>query len=345
MKQPHLFLYGLALCGLIAVAAPPGAQAQVQAPALEQASAAYASADFDTAIGLYARLLEDGTVDKQVRKEALRGLSRAYVAKRMEEEAREVLAELIELEPPIIELDPHSESPPLMNLYYDVRTDLSGNYEVERADPTARTLAVMDFTNNSFFEKERFDAMETGFAALLIQQLTGATDLKVIERERIQWLLSELDLQQDAGRVDQATAVQMGKIMGAHVMLFGSFIVADKRQVVLSARLVDVETSQVLMAEQVQGKMDDFLKLTQDLSRQLAQAVNVDLEEPSEGTSGLRGTSSLEAMIAFSEGLALQEQGDWAGAHERFSAALAHDAEYTRARLKVNSLQPLLANR
>lgn len=348
MKQHPLRRYGFVLLTLAALAAAPAyGQAPGGAVTLERASAAYAAADFDTAIDLYSRLADDDSQDREVQKEALRGLSRSFTAKRMEDEARTALVHLVELEPPIVELDPNAEPPPLMQLYYDVRRDLTDSYVVEQANPAARTLAVMDFSNNSFFEKERFDAMEAGFAALLIQQLSGTTDLKVVERERIQWLLNELDLQRDAARVDQATAVQMGKIMGAHVMLFGSFIVADKRRVVLSARLVDVSTSEVLMAEQVDGRMDDFVDLVGKLSGQLARAINVELADASTAIpdADLRGPNSLEAMLAFSRGLDLQERGDWAGAHAQFRAALEHDPGYTRARLKAESLQPLLASR
>ncbi len=126
---------------------------------LEDAVSAYHDAEFDQAISLFADVAGDEAQNKGVRKEALQFLGRAYIAKRNEDKARDVLKDLIELEPPIVELDPDVESPPLMKLYYDVRKQQTDSYEVERADPGLQTLAIVDFTNNSLDDRERFDPL------------------------------------------------------------------------------------------------------------------------------------------------------------------------------------------
>jgi hypothetical protein len=94
-----------------------------QKTTLDDAVNAYHEADFDKAITLFADLAGDDANSKGVRKEALQFLGRSYIAKRNEGQAREAMEELIELEPPIVELDPDIEPPPLMKLYYDVRKE------------------------------------------------------------------------------------------------------------------------------------------------------------------------------------------------------------------------------
>ena len=306
---------------------------------LEQAITAYHEAEFDRAISLFADVAGDQAQNKGVRKEALQFLGRSYIAKRNEDKARGVLEELIELEPPIVELDPDIESPPLMKLYYDVRKKHTDSYEVERADPGLQTLAIVDFTNNSLDDRERFGPLEGGFASLMVHQLNGATGLKVIERERIQWLLDELDLQQEDGRVDQTTAVRTGKLLGATAVMFGSFM-KHRNELRINARLVKVETGEILMTEQVAGKDKDFFELAEKLSLKVAQGINVTMEKTRIGER--TDTRSLDAMISYSEGLALLEQEDYQAAYLKFEEALEYDGSYTRARQKADSIKPLL---
>lgn len=310
-----------------------------QKATLDDAVAAYHEANFDRAITLFADLAGDNSASKGVRKEALQFLGRSYIAKRNENEARAVMEDLIELEPPIVELDPDVEPPPLMKLYYDVRKEHTESYEVERADPGLQTLAIVDFTNNSLDDRERFDPLQGGFASLMVHQLNGATGLKVIERERIQWLLEELDLQQEDGRVDQATAVRTGKLLGATTVLFGSFM-KHKNDLRINARLVKVETGEIIMTEQVAGKDKDFFELAEKLSLKVAQGINITLEASLIGER--TDTRSLDAMISYSEGLDLLEREEYQAAYVKFQEALEYDKNYERARLKADSLKPLL---
>lgn len=319
-----------------------GATAPVQAQdaALQQARAAYQNAEYERAIDLFAQIAQDTGADQPTRREALQYLGRAYVARSQEAKAREAIHALLELEPPLIEFDPDVEPPPLMKLYYQARKDGSGGYEVERRDPGLRTLAIMDFTNSSVDENQRFAPLQKGFPSMMINYLRGATDLKVIERERIQWLLDELKLQQQGEIVDQSTAVRTGKLLGAHAVVFGSYTVHRDRMW-LSARVVNVETSEVLLAEQIFGDKDEFFELVQKLSLQAAKAVNVSLDETRLGSR--TETRSLDAMMAYSDGLAFLEEGAYRAAHEKFLEAQGHDPDYKQAEIKAMSLRPMLA--
>lgn len=308
---------------------------------LEQAIITYQSADFDGAIQQFAALAEDTAEENQVRRQALQYLGRAYVAKRMEDQARRVIHDLLELEPPLVELDPDVESPPLMNIYYEVRKEFEGDYTVERADPGLQTMAIIDFNNNSITsDQEQLEPLGKGLSSLMINHLNGSTDLKVVERERLQWLLQELDLQKDQSRVDQETAVRAGKLLGATAVLIGDFMKMSQRSMVINVRLVKVETGEVLMTEQVHGRPDRFYEMAEDLSLKVAQGINVHLDKTKLG--GGTDTRSLDAMLSYSEGLALLEKRDYRAAYEKFLEALNYDPSYKRAKLKADSIKPLL---
>jgi TolB-like protein len=306
---------------------------------LKKGTEFFNAGDFDNAIRMYTEIADDKSLDKPVRKEALLGLGRAYFAKNNKEKASDALAELIDLEPPIVELNPDEEAPPLMKLYYNVRREKQGNMQVERADPGIKTIAILDFKNRSVDDKEKFDPMEKGFADLMINQLRGAVQLKVVERERIGWLMNEIGLENSPGKFDVNSAVRIGKMLGVHVVVMGSFI-KFKGDMWLGARLVKVETGEILATDEVKGDADEFFDLAEKLSMKVAKGVNVSLSEAQveKGTE----TKSLDAMMSYSEGLVLVEKGDYDGAVKKFHEALQKDPTYEKARLKAESLKPLL---
>ena len=301
----------------------------------------YHSAEFDEAIKLFSAIAEDSGKNRLVRRDALHYLGRSYLAVRNDKEARTAVEQLTTLEPPRIDIDPDIELPQLLRLYYDVHKEKDGGYAY-KDEAHISTLAIVDFTNQSIDDRERLAPLSKGFSSLMINQLSGATDLKVVERERISWLLDELDLQQDASRVDQQTAVRASRLLGAHMVLFGSYMKFGKTMN-LSVRLVSVETGEILMTEQVKGKANDFLELAETLSLSIAQNINVSFSNNELGYRH-RETKSLDALLSYSEGLDLLEKEDYRAAYEKFLDAYDQDPDYKRALLKAKSIEPFVLN-
>ena len=312
-----------------AVGTDPAAETRLAA-----AVAQYQGADFEAAAAAFDAYAGDTAMPMALRADALRYLGRTHTALGDEAAAADAMTQLILLEPPVIELDPDVEPPPLVQSYYAARLAHDGDYGLRTS--RAKTLAILDFSNGSITDHEAWEPMTRGFSSLVIYAMGGATDLKLVERERVQWLLDEQDLA-TAGRVDAATAARAGKLLGVQHAAIGSFIVNGK-ELLLGIRLVDVETGEIVLSERVKGTSDDFDELVENLSLQLARAVNVELDPETE-------TGSLDAALSYSEGLALIEQGDYSGAHAKFVKALEHDPTYGRAREKAESLRPLLAAR
>ncbi|MBN2366379.1 MAG: hypothetical protein EH225_10655 [Calditrichaeota bacterium] len=315
-------------------------QGEMIHPQLQKAMDAYRSADFDTSIRLLADLAENPSLEKDQQKEVYRLLGLSYTAKGLYEKAKSAIAELLKLEPPLVNLDPDREPPKLMKIYYEVRKDYTGSYQVERPDPGMKTIAVLDFMNRSVEDKEKYDPLEKGFSDLMIHQLHGATELKVVERERIQWILDEIKLENDPGLFDTESAVRLGKQLGVHTIILGSFI-KFKNEIWLGARLVKVETSEILLTTEVKGKADKFFELSEDLASKIAEEVNVEISPEAMGE--VSETRSLEAMMSYSEGLSLLEKGDYKSAYQKFQEALEYDPEYTRAKYKAESIKPLIS--
>jgi TolB-like protein len=327
----------VAVLGVTVFFAAAGFEIQEDAKAkMKKALDAFKSAKYDEAVELFSALARDKTLHRDDRRIVLWNLGRAYVAKNLEKDAKEAIAELLELEPPLVEPDPDVEPPPLMRIYYEVRKNKAGSYKVERADPGIKTIAILDFSNRSIDDRERLNPLEKGFSELLINQLTGVVNLKVDERERIQWILNEIGLENDPGKFDLNSAVRVGKQLGVHTVLLGSFINA-KKDLWLGARLVKVETSEILTTEDIKGKSDKFFELTRKLGEKVAKKIDVAVSKAQ--LEAATATKSLEAMLAYSEGLGYLENGEYKMAYRKFEAALKYDPGYEKARLKMESIK------
>lgn len=309
-----------------------------QQSVLKQAKQKYQFAEYGTAISLFRQVADNEQADVSLRQDALRYLARAYVAQGEKEKARSAVEQLVDTEPPAADIDPNVEPPTVYKMYYKEKKEQRGSYEVRRQQGL-QTMAIMDFSNNSISNREKYAGLRKGLPSIMINSLTGSTDLQVIERERIEWLLNELKLQRQEDKVDQSTAVKTGELLGANAVVFGSYIVTES-QMSITARVVKVETGEVLFGDQVRGEPGNFFQLIEDLSQKVTRSINVSLEETKMGSSP---TKSLDAMMAYSDGLTLLEEGKYRAARDKFEQAISYDEDFGRAKQKLKSLQPMLA--
>lgn len=309
---------------------------QSQKEKLGEAEQYYKQAQFDDAIEILNAIANDNSADIETRKEALRFLGRSYTAKGLYDEAKKSIVNLLELEPPIVEFNPDYEPPVFMKLYYESRKEFSDSYTVEKPDPGMKTMAIIDFKNRSIDKKAQYDPMEQGFADLLISRLNNSSGLKVVERERLQWILEEINLQD---KYSMEGAVRAGKLLGAQTVLLGSFII-NNDEIWLGGRLVKVETSEILLTDEIKGELDDFFDLVDKLSEKISDKINVSIkdEEISEVSEG----PSLDAILAYSIGLNFLEKEDYASAYSKFQEALKFSPSYDKAKRKAESIEPYL---
>ena len=304
-----------------------------QNPALDAAMTAYNEARFDEAAPQFdAVALAASTTDTQ-RRVALRMLGRTRLALGDRGGAAEALRRLVDNEPPLVRLNPDIEPLALLETFYEVRRDKDGSYAVNT--DRGRTLAIADFTNGSITDFQQVDPLRLGFASLMIDRMRGSTDLELVERVRLQWLLDEQNLGagEDAGR-------QAGRLLGADQVVFGTYI-KNGNNMLLTARVVDVETGRILLGERVEGRADEFDALVSCITQKVAGAVDARL--PSQAMAQA-APESLDAMLAYARGLALEENEDYGAALQQYQLALQLSPDYEPAQLRMEEgVMPLVA--
>ncbi len=141
---------------------------------------------------------------------------------------------------------------------------------------------------------ERLSGLRKGFADMMVTDLRASGRLNLIERERLEGVLKELRLQRGAA-VDAGTAMRIGKLLGAEYLLFGSYfeIFGTLR---VDAKLVRVETGQIMTSEGLEGPMTTFSSLQRNLTNRLLAALSV--RPPTEQPAPAIST---EAVLAYSK--------------------------------------------
>jgi len=216
----------------------------------------------------------------------------------------------------------------------------AGAAHAQDSTDTRPTVAVMYFTDGAIGkEHEDLAPLSAGIADMLITDLTVNDKIRVIERDNLKKLMDEQNLS-TAGRVDPETAVKVGKLLGAHHMIFGGFVTDGRGNVRLDARAVNVETSAIEHVETVQGKEDNLIALID----QLAMKMNGGMHLP-ELPKVVREASEEEAKrvpfetaMLYSRALAAKDAGNTNQAVELLQRSLKSFPDYAPAQRELAKL-------
>jgi len=192
-------------------------------------------------------------------------------------------------------------------------------------------IAVLPFENGGSYgkDKEDFDALRKGIAAMLIYELAQSPAVRLVDRFETQRLLDEQGLAV-AERVDRETAAKIGKLVGARYMIAGSFIdlYGDFR---VDARIINVETGEIMKVVRSDPKLHD----RKDMSRMIQSVGERVLAEaklpPLPVNSAQRPPVPTEALAAFSRALLYHDRGDRQKAVEYYQKALQVFPDYAAA--------------
>lgn len=136
------------------------------------------------------------------------------------------------------------------------------------------TVAVMYFTNGALMQHKEYEPLTKGVAAVLGEELQSNDSIRVIEREFLQQILEEHKLT-ETKQVDPSTAAQVGKLLGARYMIFGGFLVDMTGRMRITARAVNVETSETEHVESVEDKAENVLAMLSTLAQKMNKGLRL----------------------------------------------------------------------
>ncbi|NLJ47356.1 MAG: hypothetical protein GX430_12470 [Treponema sp.] len=169
--------------------------------------------------------------------------------------------------------------------------------------------------------------LSKGLADLLAGDLGATGAFTLVEREELERVLREQELVL-SGLVDPAGAPKVGRLLGADLLLYGSFLGAGE-ELRIDARVVRAETGEIAASARAEGPTARVLDLERELSARLAAALGIPAA-PGPSVRTPPGPSSLDAARAYYRGLDLMDAGRYAEALEYFSQSTRLDPLYLK---------------
>jgi TolB-like protein len=195
----------------------------------------------------------------------------------------------------------------------------------------------MDFSGFMLGEAGNSVAIGKAVSAMLVTEFSGRDGLQVIERDQLNKLLTEQKLAL-SGRVEESSAVEIGKLLGAQYMFYGQ-ITSIANNLRIDIRAIDVETSEVIAVlkknDKTEGLLDVVVWVADEFSKEL------DLTAPSDRPEV--EPIPVRATIEFSRAVDFEDKGDTARAIEHYENALEvypghRDAQRALDRLRAGEV-------
>jgi hypothetical protein len=162
-----------------------------------------------------------------------------------------------------------------------------------------------------------------------------------VERERLQDLVTELELQQSRS-FDPATAQRVGRFAGAEYVVTGALTALQPR-LRIDTRVIRVETGEIVKTASVLGREDRFFELQERLADELMDGLEIALSpeelERFRQQQEANRLAELEVMLTYSEALALFDDEDYVGAAQRMYIVVQAAPESAIARMTYDMMR------
>ncbi len=210
-----------------------------------------------------------------------------------------------------------------------VPSDLKYAESTVTKSPDAIRIAILYFDNNG--EDIKLKGLAKGLTDMLITDLSKYYMLQVVERDKLEEIIKEQDLS-NSKRFDQATAIKMGKLLGAKCIMVGSYfeMIGNFR---IDARLIDVETGKIIRSEGVTGSSEKFFDLEKELAGKIISGLEIALKEGEDSLLKSQVAQKLNVTegVRYSEALDLMDKGELDKAKEQIELVLNDNPDFEPA--------------
>lgn len=187
-------------------------------------------------------------------------------------------------------------------------------------------MAVLPFDNQTGLTE--YDVLGKGLADMMITDLVAWGGVTVVEREKLESILTELK-QQQTRYFDPAGRKKIGQLLGARYQLTGT-ILAVLPKVRIEARLFDTNKGETVLTARAEGTHENLFELQQEVVKRLIEGIDARLAR---GTSFNKVTApDLSALLAYSKSLDLLDRGKLDEAQAGFAALLKQRPTFLLAR-------------
>jgi TolB-like protein len=195
------------------------------------------------------------------------------------------------------------------------------------------TVVVWDFESDAPAGTEK-EFWGTALASFMIADLGASQNLRVIDRRHLVKILDEQRLS-ISGLADDTARLRVGKIIGAKYFIFGTYtIIGD--EAALTARMVEVETGQILAADSASGKPNNLPALSMQLAINFLRPLDQTVADREAHSITEANGPPASAQRLFEQGLAHERNHEYRDSIDFYTRALT---EYPHYSLALDHLQ------
>ena len=221
-------------------------------------------------------------------------------------------------------------------LQFQARQAIAREATLAATPPDPNTIAVMPFRYTGADTTLR--PLERGLAAIVVTDLSRVRRLRLVERERLQVLLDEIQLAA-SGRVDPASGARSGRLIGAGQVVQGQFAEAPAATFRMDAAVVRASDAQVAATGSGSDQLRALFDIEKQVVLQLLDRMGITLTPAERAAISERPTRDIQAFLLYSRGLEAQDRGDYRTASQSFQAAAQRDPGFGAAQQQAQQSQ------
>lgn len=202
-----------------------------------------------------------------------------------------------------------------------------GRFADRAPDPSAVAVFPFEYGGGD----ERLRSLGRAFAWMLTTDLSQTNRLRVLERIDVQLFLDEIALGA-SGRVDPATAVRGGTVLGAGNVVHGTISGASSSPLTVRAAVARSGDRPGRLREvEDRDELDALFDLEKRVALDIYESLGIELTVAELERVSRRWTESMEALLSYGHGLEAEARGLFGEAASHFSEAARHDPAFVQA--------------
>jgi tetratricopeptide (TPR) repeat protein len=220
-------------------------------------------------------------------------------------------------------------------LHAAAKSAIANESRIAQQPGDVNQVAVMPMTFSG--TDQTLAPLGRGMTDLLIGDLARSSQVQLLERDRIQAIVDELALAQ-SGQTDAASSVRAGKLVRAGRVVQGAITQTGTRNLTVNAAVLNVASSQQQGRDVTASDvLDQIFAMEKNIALGIFDQLGVRLSAADRTALEQRPTRSLQAFLAYSNGLVAADNGRYDEAAKFFDQARSIDPGFAQALQKAQS--------
>lgn len=210
---------------------------------------------------------------------------------------------------------------------------------IRTSDIPNNTVAVLYFENQT--GKADLKLLEKGLTLMLITDLSKIETLQIVERVKLQALMTEMDLSV-SGIVAEYTAIRVGRLLGAKHLVGGIIDDTQAEQFEILSDVLDTDPRNVIGRPKTEGKLlSELIRMEKELLFKIVRLLSITLTPELEKKLKEPFTENLDAFRYYMQAIEYLDNREYSKADENYQKALDADPNLFQARDGMLELRKL----